>query len=217
MAIEPWGVAPLYLRGMHVDLSELSPNQRYGLLTQVVIPRPIAWILSENDDASFNLAPFSYFNVLTSDPPMVVVSIGLKSPGVPKDSRVNIEKRKDFVVHIAHREQLSLMNQSAEGFAANESEVSALGIELLDMPGSRLPRLSGSRLAFSCEFVESKAINDLLLIFAEVKHVFADDSVVGEDAKGRLKIHADKVDPIGRLGGGEYVGFGEILKAPRPR
>ena len=201
---------------MHIDLSELSPNQRYGLLTQVIIPRPIAWVLSENKDASFNLAPFSYFNVLTSEPPMVVVSIGLKSPGVPKDSRVNIEERKDFVVHIAHREQLSLMNQSAGGFAANESEVSALGIELCDLLGSRLPRIADSRLAFSCSFIESKAVNDLLLLFAEVKHVFADDTVIGEDAKGRLKIHAEKVDPLGRLGGGEYVGFGEILKAERP-
>ena len=171
---------------MHIDLSELSPNQRYGLLTQVIIPRPIAWVLSENKDASFNLAPFSYFNVLTSEPPMVVVSIGLKSPGVPKDSRVNIEERKDFVVHIAHREQLSLMNQSAGGFAANESEVSALGIELCDLLGSRLPRIADSRLAFSCSFIESKAVNDLLLLFAEVKHVFADDTVIGEDAKGRL-------------------------------
>ena len=84
------------------------------------------------------------------------------------------------------------------------------------MAGSRLPRIADSRLAFSCSFSESKAINDLLLLFAEVKHVFVDDSVIGEDAKGRLKVHADKVAPIGRLGGGEYVGFGQILKAQRP-
>lgn len=202
---------------MHIDLSQLSTPQVYATITQTVIPRPVAWVLSENDSGSYNVAPFSYFNALASNPPLLVISVGIKDTGEEKDTRANIKARPDFIVHIAHREQAWAMTQTAATLPAGQSELDDLDLELADMPGSSLPRISSCRVAFACTRVEVKTVETQEIIFAQINSVYLDDAVVGKDEKGRLKVLADKVDPIGRLGGGEYVSFGDIITVPRPR
>ena len=202
---------------MHIDMSTLSPIQAYALMTQTVIPRPVAWILTGNDDNSYNLAPYSYFNGLASDPPMVMISFGLSPHGDLKDTRTNIEARKEFVIHIAHREMAEAMTHSSATMPRNESEVDMLGLELADMPGTSLPRLADCRIAYACEFDSMHMIKDQAIMFATLKHLYAADSVVGEDEKGRVRINAVDVDPLGRLGGGEYFGAGDLIYVERPR
>jgi len=201
---------------LHIDLSTLSPLQVYVTMTQTIIPRPVAWVLSDNGDDSYNLAPFSYFNALSSDPPMMVMSIGLKPDAGLKDTRVNIEQRKHFIVHIAHRDMAEAMTASSATLPFGESELEKLGLATADMPGSTLPRLADCRIAYACELSEVQFIKQQAIVLAELKHVYIDDAVVGEDAKGRMKVMADKVDPIGRLGGGEYVTAGEVITFERP-
>lgn len=201
---------------MHIDLSTLSPIETYAMMTQSVIPRPVAWILSENDNKSYNLAPFSYFNALASDPPMIMMSFGLAPDGNSKDTRVNIENRRAFVVHIAHREMAEPLTQSSATMPVNESEVEMLQLPLAEMPGSDLPRLADCRIAYACEYDSTHMIKQQAIIFATLKHLYVADQVVGKDAKGRMTIDAAKVDPIGRLGGGEYFGAGEIIRVERP-
>lgn len=201
---------------MHLNMSELSGIQAYATMTQTIIPRPVAWVLSDNGDQSYNLAPFSYFNGISSDPPMIMMSIGLTPSGAIKDTRANIDARKHFIVHIAHREMAIPMTQSSATMPAGESEVDMLGLELAAMPGSDLPRLADCRIAYACEFTEWHMIKDQAILFAELKHLYLDDAVVGADAKGRLKVMADMVDPLGRLGGSEYQGAGELISVPRP-
>jgi len=89
---------------MQIPLDTLSPNRVYHLMIQSIVPRPIAWILSDNGDGSLNLAPFSYFNAVCSDPPVLMVSIGRKADGGDKDTARNLVERKHCVVHIPHRE-----------------------------------------------------------------------------------------------------------------
>ena len=89
---------------MHMDMSTMTPAEVYATLTQVVVPRPVAWVLSDNGDGGWNLAPYSYFNAISSDPPMIMLSLGRKPDGCDKDTRVNLAERGEFVVHIAHRE-----------------------------------------------------------------------------------------------------------------
>lgn len=201
---------------MNIDMTTLSPVKAYVLMTQTVIPRPIAWVLTENDDKSYNLAPFSYFNGIASDPPMVMLSIGLAPDGSTKDTRVNIERNKEFIVHIAHREMAELMTKSSATMPRNESEVDMLNLELAEMPGSTLPRLSACRIAYACEYDTIHMIRDQAIVFARLTHFYADDSVVGKDAKGRMCINAVDVDPLGRLGGGEYFSAGELVYVERP-
>ena len=113
---------------MYIDFSQLSANQIYGTMVQTVVPRPIAWVLSENPQEAYNLAPFSYFNAVCSDPPLLMISIGKKPDGSFKDTRVNIEQRKDFVVHIAHENMLDALNESSATLSAEVSEIELQGL-----------------------------------------------------------------------------------------
>ena len=201
---------------MHIDMSTLSPVQAYALMTQTVIPRPVAWVLTANENKSYNLAPFSYFNGLSSDPPMIMLSIGVAPDGSIKDTRVNIEREKVFIAHIAHRELAEPMTKSSATMPRNESEVDMLNLELTEMPGSKLPRLAGCRIAYACEYDSMHMIKDQAIVFATLKHLYVDDAVTGKDAKGRLRVNAVDVDPLGRLGGGEYFGAGELIYVERP-
>ncbi len=204
---------------MYIDFKALDPMQVYVTMTQTVIPRPIAWVLSENAHARYNLAPFSYFNAVCSEPPLIMISVGKKPDGVYKDTRVNIEKRRDFVVHIAHRGLLDPMNQSSATLPAEVSELDELGLDTVALQGSRLPRLVDCRIAFACECYEIKEIGGVpqSLILGLVHGVHVDDAVVSKDAKGRLKILADRVDPLARLGASEFMTFGGIETRVRPK
>lgn len=201
---------------MHIDLSSLSPAQTYATVTQTIVPRPIAWILTENQSGSYNLAPFSYFNALSSDPAMCVMSVGARDDGSLKDTRINLEQREFGVIHIAHRELAKEMTLSAATLGRDVSEVTEIGLETCDMPGSTLPRLADCRVAYATRLVDTKMIKNQWIAFLELTHLYLAEEVVGEDQKGRLKVLADKLDPIGRLGGGEYVMAGDITTIARP-
>ena len=201
---------------MHVEFSALSPTAAYATMTQTIVPRPVAWITSVGETGVLNLAPYSYFNAMASDPPLVVVSFGMKPDGSLKDTRRNLVDGRPFVVNIAHRGMLEAMTASSATLPDDVSEVERIGLETAPMPGSEVPRLAGCRAAFACVPEETKSIGRQLLVFARLTDLWLDDAVVGEDAKGRLKVDARALDPIGRLGGGEYVTFGDIVSIPRP-
>ena len=203
---------------MYFDLAELSPNQAYFTMTQTIVPRPVAWVLSENASGDFNLAPFSYFNAVCSDPPLVMLSIGRKPDGSPKDTRVNIEQRGHFVIHIAHREQAQPMTESSATLDYGDSEVARLGLQTVPFQGFTLPRLAECRVAFACERYEIREIGNAkqTLLLGLVRANYVDDAAVTTDAKGRTKIDAARIDPLGRLGGGEYSTMEGIVNVPRP-
>ncbi len=203
---------------MDIDLTTLSSSEIYFTMTQSLVPRPIAWVLTENEAGDFNLAPFSYFSAVSSDPPLMMISLGKKPDGSPKDTRVNIEQRKNFVVHIPSRTDLQGVNDSSATLPEGVSEVEKLGLELAGFEGSPLPRLAQCRIAMACERYEIKEIGDTpqTLIFGLIKQLYIDDQIVTQDAKGRLKISARELDPLGRLGASEYLGMGEVISLVRP-
>jgi len=201
---------------MHVDMSSLSAVEAYATVTQSVVPRPVAWILTRNDTEDFNLAPYSFFNAVSASPPMVMFSSGMKSIDSMKDTRYNLEQRGECVIHIAHREMATIMTASAATLARNTSEVNKLGLSLTNMPGTSLPRLADCRIAYAATLRDTKKIGYNWLGFLELTHLYLEDTVVGSDAKGRLKVMADKLDPVGRLGGGEYLLAGDIISVERP-
>jgi len=201
---------------MHVDMSTLSAIEAYATMTQTIVPRPVAWILTRNDTEDYNLAPYSYFNGVSSVPPMVMFSSGMKPDGSTKDTRYNLEQRGDCVIQIAHREMAASMTASSATLPRNTSEINEQGLALAEMPGTDLPRLAECRVAYAATLRDTKKIGHQWLGFLELTHLYLDDSVTGLDAKGRLKVLADKLDPIGRLGGGEYLLAGDVLNIDRP-
>ncbi|MDH3219794.1 MAG: flavin reductase family protein [Gammaproteobacteria bacterium] len=204
---------------MQIKLEELPTPQVYFTMTQCVLPRPIAWLLTENDNEGYNLAPFSYFNAVCSDPPLVIVSIGKQDDGRDKDSIRNIRERHEFVIHIASCDQLAELNQSSATLPPGQSEVEASNLELIRVKGFRMPRLSDCKIAFFCERHDIQMIGSKKqqsLLFAEIKEIYIADDCAEINAQGRIKIHADRVQPLSRLGAGEYSTFGEVMFAKRP-
>lgn len=202
---------------MIIDMAALSPNQVYFSLIQTVIPRPVAWVLSDNGDGSHNLAPFSYFNAVSSDPPLIMLSLSPRPDGTTKDTRENIENRKHFVVHIAHRELVGHVNETSRTLPHGDSELARVPLTLAGFEGFSLPRISQCRVALACELYSSQRIgNEQTLIFGQVQKIYVADEACEKDAKGRSRVLADKIDPIGRLGTDEFCTMGEIISLRRP-
>jgi len=202
---------------MDIDYSKLSANKAYFTMTQSILPRPVAWVLSENAIGGYNLAPFSFFTAVCNDPPILMLSVAHKTDGAMKDTYNNIISRKNFVVHLAHRGQAQQVTQTALELPENESEVEHAGLSLVPFNNSSLPRIDGARIAMNCELYDVKEIGNAphFLVFGRIKNLFIDDDAVELDTKGRIKIAADKIDPITRLGGSDYMTFGDIISISR--
>jgi len=200
---------------MLIELAGLSVGQVYHAMIQTIIPRPIAWVLSDNGDGGCNLAPFSYFNGVCSRPPLLMISVGRKTDGSRKDTWVNIDARREFVVHIAGRELLGAVAGSAAELPHGESELTMLGLPTAAVEGFRLPRVVGPRAALFCEKYAIHEVGDgpQGLVLGEVKAVWYDDGVARVH-DGRLTVDAAALDPLARLGGRSYTAGGNILTAP---
>ena len=203
---------------MLINLKELSTPQVYFTMTQTVLPRPVAWILSENPDGDYNLAPFSYFNAVCSDPPLIMVSIGLQDDGRPKDTLANVRERPNFIVHIASCDHLADLNLSSATLPPGESEITAGNLETVAVEGHHLPRLTQSKIAFMCSVYRIDEIgnNGQSLLFGEISDVYVADECTEINEKGRLKIKAEAIQPLSRLGANQYATFGEVIFARRP-
>ena len=203
---------------MLIELGDMKPQEAYFLMTQSVIPRPICWALTANHDDSLNLAPFSYFNAVASDPPTVVFSIGLQPDGSDKDTLTNIEARPGFVINIASDSQLADLNQTSATLPYGTSEVTENDIALAEVEGFTMPRIADCKLAMMCERLHVQLVGNSKqsLVFAEIKSIYVADDCVEITNKGRTRILAERIRPLARLGAGEYATFGEILNAKRP-
>ena len=204
---------------MLIDLAKIDAKHIHPILTQAVIPRPVAWVLSQNSGGDYNLAPYSFFTVITTKPPILMVSVGKKpSDGSFKDTRVNLEARKQFVVHIGSQRHARAMTESSRHLDHGESELNHLDLELVQEEGWPMPRLADCTVAFYCELREVIEMGDTpqSLVFGNIKQVFVDDSVASINEQGRYLFDAKAIDPIARLGGSEYGTLGDILDVPRP-
>lgn len=203
---------------MDINLSTLAPTQIYHLMTQTVIPRPIAWVLTESDDENYNLAPFSYFTPVSSNPPLLMFSVGKKPTGEVKDTTRNVLEMGRMVVHIAHEDQANEVTQTAATLPHGESEVSASELSLVDFEGFEMPRVEGCPIAFGCKLYEVKEIGETpqSLIFAEIEQVYIDPKVIGERSD-RLVVEALKVNPLSRLGGSQYATLDNVFSVARPK
>jgi len=122
---------------MIIDFSNYSASQRYHLMTQTIIPRPIAWALTAsnlnslplNNNNEINLAPFSYFTAVSSEPAILMISVGKKPNGDAKDTLVNVLKNKKMVIHIASEQQAELVTQTAATLPYGQSELTLLETE----------------------------------------------------------------------------------------
>lgn len=204
---------------MLFDFAALSPDNRYKLLTATIVPRPIAWITSLDAEGKLNAAPFSFFNALAGDPPIVGIGIGGRHPGRRaghwKDSAANIRARGEFVVNLVPYDLREAMNVTAIEFEAEVDEVAEAGLETAPSTKVAPPRLAASPVALECQrFVTLEVEVDRTIVLGRVvaMHV-RDDAVL--DAE-RCHIDTPKLDLIGRMHGrGWYARTTDRFDMPR--
>jgi flavin reductase (DIM6/NTAB) family NADH-FMN oxidoreductase RutF len=205
------------MEAMIFDCRQHSSDQNYFTLIQTVVPRPIAWVLSDNGNGSYNLAPFSFFNAIASEPPLIMLSVGWKDEAVRKDTWVNIDERRDFVVHIPSVGQMKDVVNSSATLAHGVSEVELLNLSVEKMEGQRLPKVAGPKIALFCEKYRIEEIGGEQqgLILGKVNQIWYSDDIV-KVKDGRMSIDPKGLGPLARLGGSSYASLGEVLYMKRP-
>lgn len=183
---------------MQFDLTQLSVTDCYKLMTGVVVPRPIAWITTCNQDGVINAAPFSFFNAMGTDPPIVVVGIG-NHPDRPKDTAANIIASGEFVVNMVPEALAQMMSDSATDYPPHISEVDELTIPVIPSTQVAPPRIDGSTASLECRLDRVIMIEDNRIIFGRVLVIHVDDQAVVDRA--RCLIDSEKLKLIGRMGG----------------
>jgi flavin reductase (DIM6/NTAB) family NADH-FMN oxidoreductase RutF len=198
---------------MHFDFEALPPRDRYKLLISVVVPRPIALVTSLDDAGVVNAAPFSFFNALGSDPPIVVVAPGDRSPGDPKDTARNICESGEFVVNLVDEAMAEPMNICAIDFPFGMSELAASGLTTLPSIGVLPPRIAESPVNLECRQHTTLQIGRNRVVIGEVLHLHIRDELI--DAE-KMYVHTHRMRAIGRMhGGGWYSKTSDLFEIPR--
>lgn len=177
-----------------IDPALHSEADNYKVLTNLVIPRPIAWITSLSPSGVINLAPFSFFNAVCSAPIYVVVSIGYRDNDEPKDTAKNILATREFVVNLVTEDLLAAMNISATDFPPDQSELVAA--QLHSTPSVRVqpPRLAEAQVSLECKLYQSQPLGTNTLFIGEVVMFHIAENLLGP------RLHINNFAPIGRLG-----------------
>jgi flavin reductase (DIM6/NTAB) family NADH-FMN oxidoreductase RutF len=195
---------------MNIDPAEHSEADTYKLLTNLVVPRPIAWVTSVAATGVVNLAPYSFFNALGSDPPYVAVSIGTRADGTPKDTAANILSSGEFVVNMVTEELLGAMNVSAADFPPDQSEASAANLALSASLRVQVPRLTAAQVSLECRLFRSVELGSNTLVIGEIVMFHVADQLLGS------RMHIQDFAPIGRLGSPSvYCRTTDRFEAPR--
>ncbi len=179
---------------MQIDPALQTPAENYKLLTNLVVPRPIAWVSTLSPSGVVNLAPFSFFNAIGSEPPYLMVSVGLNDKGEAKDTAKNIAASGEFVVNMVTEDLFAAMNISAADFPPDQSESEAAQLQTAASVHIRTPRVALSSVSFECKLVSAQPLGKNTLFIGEVLMFHVADHLIGP----RLRIN--DFSPIGRLG-----------------
>ena len=195
---------------MIFDLTkERKINETYKLMAQTIIPRPIAWVVTE-DEGVVNIAPFSYFIGLSSDPASVLISVGHKADGTPKDTLANIRKHRKCTVCMVQENDLEKMHLSSKGLDKEISEAEIFNIETVLLAEGYPPMIKDVPSAYCCELNQEIDLGggSTIPLVLNVKKIFVNDVVVTD--KERLSI---AFKPVARIGK-SYAFLGEEVEAP---
>ena len=184
-------------------------NESYKLMAQTIIPRPIAWVVTE-DEGIVNIAPFSYFIGLSSDPATVLISVGHKPDGSPKDTLANICKHQKCTICMVQENDLEKMHFSSKGLDKTLSEAEMFSIETETLTEGYPPMIKGVPCAYVCELNQEIDLGGgtTIPLVLNVKQIFVNDEVITD--KERLTI---SFDPVARIGK-SYAFLGEEIDAP---
>jgi flavin reductase (DIM6/NTAB) family NADH-FMN oxidoreductase RutF len=191
---------------LSIDPASISTYEMYKLMTSAIVPRPIALVSSISKGGMINLAPFSYFSGVSSNPPCLMISVARgRGERQKKDTLINIEETGEFVVNISSQFMAEPLVYTSFPFAPEVNEAKEAGFGLLDSDIVRAPRVKESPIHFECKVYKSVDIGDNKLgstvaIFGEIVKAHVDKEVYSDD----FNLDISKIKPIARLGGKDY-------------
>lgn len=198
-----------------IDPKQNSERDNYKLLTGTIIPRPIAFVITESEDGIVNGAPFSYFNIVSSNPPMV--SLAIQRPnGHLKDTARNIYNNRQFVVHIVDMENVGKVNETAASLPATESEIELANLTLIQSENVSVPGVKEAKVRMECSLVQAIPLggenpgSDLFI--GEVVRFHVDEAIYKD---GRIDPRG--LNAVCRLAGSNYAEIGNIFSIERPK
>lgn len=195
--------------------SELAERDLYKLLVNTVLPRPIALVTSVDAQGHANAAPFSFFNVFSHAPPLVVLGVEGRDGAAPlKDTMRNIRETGSFVVNLVDRAMVEAMQICAIDFPGEVDEIAAAGLATAPSTTVAAPRLAASPVQLECRETVSLSLGTRHrnLVVGEIVHLHIRDGIVDE----RLHVDIDKLDLVGRLHGADwYVTLRDRFQVPR--
>lgn len=201
---------------LSIDPLRNTERENYKLLIGSIIPRPIAFVTSLSEDGVLNGAPFSYFNIVSSNPPMISLAIQ-RSGGKQKDTARNSIKKQEFVVHIVDEDNVEMVNQTAASLPPNESEVEVAQFTLVNSTKISVPGVKQAKIRMECILEHSLQLGDKeqpgcdLLIGKVVQFHVANELY----ENGR--IDAEGLAAVSRLAGANYAKIGEVFAIERPK
>jgi flavin reductase (DIM6/NTAB) family NADH-FMN oxidoreductase RutF len=209
---------------MNVSASELSNSEIYNILLNSVGPRPIAWVSTISASGQLNLAPFSFFNAVCTDPPLLAFAPGLRQPkqsgarhdGEPKDTLRNVRETKEFVVNIVTYELAEAMNLTSGEYEASVNEFELAKVTPVPSKIVRPPRVGKSPVSFECTLHQildfSPAPTGSSLVIGKIVSIHMDDAHIKNG-----KLDRDSLDLIGRMGGMQYTRTTQRFDMVRPK
>jgi len=190
---------------VHFDISKLATHQVYALLNGLVAPRPIAWITSHDLEGRLNAAPFSAFNYVCTDPPILAVGVANRpGPGVVgKDTAQNIRQTREFVVNVVSEEMAEAMNICAVDFPPGVNELEIAQVETAPSSIVSVPRILRAPASLECREFSTIEIGHSRIVLGQVVAIHVQDEFI--DPAGPY-VRAEQVHAIGRMNGkGAYV------------
>ena len=200
---------------MKIDLAKLDLMGAHGFMVGAVLPRPIAWVSTIGQDGVYNLAPFSFFTGLSSKPAVVGFGVGAKRDGRKKDTLVNIEFSKDFVINIVTGPMAEAMNRTAGEYPSQVDEFKEAGLTAVKSDLVKPPRVAESPVNLECrllqilEFGAAPRINRFVIGEVLLAHV-------RDDLWKNGVIQGDKLGAVGRMGEDFYCRTTDRFEMKRP-
>lgn len=200
--------------GIDITMDDLSAPERYKLLCAIVIPRPIALVTTLGRNGVANAAPFSFFNVFSETPPLIILGLQANPDGSAKDTTRNIRETGEFVVNLVDEAMAEAMNVCATDFPSDVSEIEPAGFDLKPSIAVKPGRISQAPFALECRshtMLSFGPERDLLV--GEVVQVHARAGLLDRD---RLYVDVDRYRPIGRLFADQYARQRDRFAMTRP-
>jgi flavin reductase (DIM6/NTAB) family NADH-FMN oxidoreductase RutF len=175
-------------------------------MASLIIPRPIALVTTLGASGVANAAPFSMFNMVGEDPPLVMISINRLKDGRLKDTAANILASGEFVVHMSDEPMAQKMHACGEAFPSEVSELAAVGLTPVPSHGVRPPRIAEAPVAFECVLAEQLVTESRYVFFGEIRWMVARDGLIDTEA---WRVNLRDYAPVARFGASFYIRTGD--------